>query len=262
MEKINLMGGNQADCQYSDDDILKLQVERMNEAPGNLKGYHCDKCNDKGFIYTIVNGALYGDMCDCMSIRNLHSRIQQSGLSNLIDKYTFEKYTTDKDWQKSVKRKAEDFVNEDYPGWFFIGGQVGAGKTHICTAMAGEYIKKKKAVRYMVWIDEIPSLNAIVNNAEEYQQRMQNLKTAPVLYIDDFFRVENGQSVTPAEIKRAFELLNYRYNNPELITIISSQLTIREITGISEAVGSRINERSTNYQININPDVKKNYRLK
>lgn len=256
------IGNQQTDCGYDDDYFLNLQVNRLNETKGTLRGYDCPKCSNKGFVYVALNGTLATEVCDCMIIRNFHDKAKRSGLSNLLDKYTFDKYQVTEDWQKYIKDKATAFVNDDSSNWFFIGGQVGSGKSHICTAMANEYLKNRKAVVYIVWTDEIPILNSIVNNNEEYQAKMQEFKTAPVLYIDDFFRVEDGQKVTPAETKRAFELLNYRYNNPELITIISSQLTIREIIGISEAVGSRINELTKGYQINIAPDVSRNYRLR
>ena len=114
----------------------------------------------------------------------------------------------------------------------------------------------------MLWRDEIVGLKASVTDAEAYEKRISELKNAPVLYIDDFLKVEKGKMPTPADINIAFELLNYRYNNPDLLTIISSELLTTDIIKIDEAVGSRIYEKSKNYQININPDINKNYRLR
>lgn len=75
-------------------------------------------------------------------------------------------------------------------------------------------------------------------------------------------KIEQGTKPTAADINIAFELLNCRYNNSKLLTIISSEKTVNEIIKIDEAVGSRIKEKSKNFAININKDIQKNYRLK
>ena len=80
---------------------------------------------------------------------------------------------------------------------------------------------------------------------------MKPWKTVEVLYIDDLFKTEQGRNPTTADVNIAFEILNYRYRNPELITIISSERTIQDIVKIDEAVGSRIFEKSRNCCINI-----------
>ena len=87
-------------------------------------------------------------------------------------------------------------------------------------------------------------------------------KKAEVLYIDDLFKTEQGKNPTTADINVAFEILNYRYRNPQLITLISSEKTIQELVRIDEAVGSRIFEMSRDFCVNIGKDIKKNYRLK
>ena len=98
---------------------------------------------------------------------------------------------------------------------------------------------------------------------------MREFKTAEVLYIDDLFKTGKGrgeeeQRPTVGDINAAFELLNYRYNNPQLITIISSECRATDILDIDEAVGGRIVERTIRhgYGINVKPDRSKNYRLK
>jgi DNA replication protein DnaC len=91
---------------------------------------------------------------------------------------------------------------------------------------------------------------------------MQEYKNVKVLYIDDFYKTDSENKPTQADKNIAFELLNFRYNNPDSITIISSELQIRDLLAIDEAVGSRIYERSKDYQINIAPDINKNYRLR
>ena len=106
----------------------------------------------------------------------------------------------------------------------------------------------------MLWRDESVKLKATVNDAVQYEKMMQELKTVEVLYIDDFFKIgqmDGGmQKPTAADISLAFEILNYRYNHADKVTIISSESTLEEIFAIDAAVGGRIGERSMGYAIN------------
>ena len=255
--------GKVQDLQYSARQVEELKVKSFNKDIGDLKYYDCDKCKNKGYIAFVDDSGVFTlRKCECMPIRTSNERIAKSGLADLLKEYTFDKYITTEKWQESIKASAKAFVNDACGNWFFIGGQVGSGKSMICTAISGELIAKGKKVAYMLWRDEIVPLKANVNDSAEYDKRISYFKNIPVLYIDDFFKVERGKEPTPADVNIAFELLNYRYNNPELITIISSEFTTRDIISIDEAVGSRIYEKSKKYQININADINKNYRLR
>lgn len=263
MTKTNSKIGKEQDLQYSAQKVEELKVKSFNKGVGDLQYYDCDKCKNKGYVAVVDESGMFAlTRCSCMDIRTSNERIAKSGLAELLKEYTFDNYITTEKWQESIKTSAQSFVNDACGHWFFIGGQVGSGKSMICTAISGELIAKGKKVAYMLWRDEIVPLKANVNNDEEYEKRINYFKTVPVLYIDDFFKVEKGKEPTSADVNIAFELLNYRYNNPELITIISSEFTTRDIIGIDEAVGSRIYERSKKYQININADINKNYRLR
>ena len=66
---------------------------------------------------------------------------------------------------------------------------------------------------------------------------MEPLKQVTCLYIDDLFKC--GGEPTSADKNFTFELLNYRYNN-QLPTVISTELTPRQLGVLDGAVGSRI----------------------
>ena len=146
-------------------------------------------------------------------------------------------------------------------GWFYIGGQVGAGKTHICTAIAVYLLKQGLETYYMLWTDATVELKANKCDDEEYNKLMGKLKSVDVLYIDDFLKTEQGKQPTTADINIAFELLNNRYNAKK-ITIVSSEKTLKEVLNIDEALGSRIKQRAGENDIAIAKDGRKNYRLK
>ena len=57
----------------------------------------------------------------------------------------------------------------------YIGGQPGSGKPHICTAIAGYYIKKRYDVKYMLWCEDSKRLKAVINEPE-YQDELKKYK--------------------------------------------------------------------------------------
>lgn len=180
-------------------------------------------------------------------------RIRKSGLADMMQRYTFEAYETPTTDRAHIKAKAVEFAALD-TGWYFIAGRSGSGKSHICTAICAELIKRGQEVYCMSWRDESTALKAAVNDPA-YKDRIGKLKTVPVLYIDDFFK----GGCTPADVKLAFEILNARYLTMALRTIISSEMTIRDILSEDEALGGRIYERSRGFVLQA-PD--ENWRLK
>ena len=254
---------------------ILLLCKAYNELPGNLHeadGYHCPECNNKGLVsIPFLDDAGYwreqSVFCKCRKIRRAIRRLNKSGLKHLIEDYTFERYKAEEAWQKAVKDAALRFVEDEDHNWFFIGGATGCGKTHICTAISGHYLNRGKEVRYMLWRDDVVNLRGNAD-PEVREKAMREFKEAEVLYIDDLFKSgkKDGepQSPTVSDINVAFELLNYRYNNPELVTIISSECRTQDVLDIDEATGGRIVERAVHYGygINIKPDRAKNYRLK
>ena len=153
-------------------------------------------------------------------------------------------------------------------GRIFITGN--CGKTHVCTAIAIKLLKQGYDTRYMLWRDEAAKLKSLVNDTEEYEKMINEIKNADVLYIDDLFKTgkaDNGkaQKPTPADINLAFEILNYRYNKNLPYTIISSECTLSDLIKIDEAISGRIAEKALNggnWCLSIRPDTAKNYRFK
>lgn len=252
----------------------QFRVDSMNSAVGSRNeedGYECKLCKNRGYIAKLVD---YGNEryshciadCRCVDIRNSIMRMKRSGLKDIIKDYTFDKFEDTEDWQKHIKAVAVNYA-EDPQGWFFLGGQSGAGKTHLCTAICREFLLSGRRVRYMLWRDDIVKLKAAVTDSEEYSRLITPYKTVDVLYIDDLFKTGNAadnlpQKPTAADINVAFEIINYRYNNPSLLTIISSELTEDELIDIDEATGGRIYERAKKNAVNIAKNRERNYRIK
>jgi DNA replication protein DnaC len=219
-------------------------------------------CDGKGFIVSRrEDGTFWGRECECVKVKKAIKAIERSGLKELLNDYTFDTYETKDKWQTDAKETAMKYM-ESPKGWFGFFGQVGSGKTHLCTAICGQMLKMGKSVRYMTWRDDATKLKANVMDDEYYSREMRRYKTTEVLYIDDLFKTEAGKRPTQADVNIAFEILNYRYNNKELITILSSELQIEDLLSIDEAVGSRIYERCKEFQVSVKADKRKNYRLR
>lgn len=254
-----------AKSEFSFREYQLQRIESYNNSVGNLNvtdGYECKICKNKGFIASIDdNDCEVHSFCQCQRIRATLRRARQSGLNDILTAYTFDKFKATEEWQKIIKEKAQRFCKDDFSNWFYIGGQVASGKTHLCTAISAHYIKAGKDVKYMLWSEESKKLKAIVNDSS-YTNEISSYKSVNVLYIDDFLKVKNGEAPTSADINLAFEIINHRLLNKDKITIISSEKTLDELLEYDEATMSRISKEAGWYKINIERDRNKNYRLR
>lgn len=257
---------NENQVEISPEDWKQQQIDMYNKSSGNLNefdGYNCDICHNKGFIARLdENGYEVHRFCNCQKVRNTLRRAKRSGLGDILSDFTFDKYNALEQWQIDLKNKAQAFCEDDAAKWFYIGGQPGCGKTHLCTAIAAHYIKRGKDVKYMLWCEEAKKLKSVVNEFAEYQTAVNELKNVDVLYIDDFFKTQHGEQPTKGDINLAFEIINHRLMNPELITIISSEKTLMDMLEYDEATMSRVYQHTGIYKIIIPKDLKKNYRLR
>ena len=220
-----------------------------------LGGVDCDVCENKGYVVWLnEDGIAESRECECMAKRRSLRKIRESGMSDMIERYTFDTFETPDEQREKIKNGAERFANCD-TGWMYIYGRSGSGKTHICTAVCVELIARGIEVYYMSWRDESTAIKGMVMDSELYARKIRKFKTVLVLYIDDFFK--GGH--TDADVRLAFEILNARYNDTKLRTIISSEMSVSQLISIDEALGGRIYERSRGNVINT-PDM--NWRLR
>lgn len=217
------------------------QGENLKEC--GLDTYDCPVCNNTGEILYEKNGMWYGRECECMNRRRSIRRITTSGMTDLLDRYTFANYETPDENRAVIKARAMAYC-EDKAGWFYFGGRSGSGKTHLCTAICGELIRVGMNVRYVLWKDMSVQAKASMTDSDAYERIIEPLKKIQVLYIDDLFKVGKGAEPTQGDVNLAFEILNARYNDRRKMTIISTELPIEDVLSLDEALGSRIYERA------------------
>lgn len=245
--------------------LAKMKADTVNAVAGDLTGFDCQKCRNRGnFAIPKDNGNIAFQDCDCMKIRRCIWKMERSGLKDVIREFRFERYQTSATWQEKARELAERYA-QNPAGWFLACGQSGSGKTHLCTAICRELLMGGNQVVYMPWRQDVAELKAASLDSGRRSERLNELKNAEYLYIDDLFKMgANPEGIikpTSSDVSIAFEIINHRYINHSP-TIISTELLPEELLRVDEATGGRIVERANGYTLAIGKDVGKNYRLR
>jgi len=242
------------DLETSDDELERAFNHREPQKP--REGIDCKLCGNYEYIWVVRNGERFYHTCECKTRRDNLRKIRMSGLVEQLKRCTFESFQTPEFWQKETLERIKAFVKDENRGWLLLSGQPGCGKTHLCTAAAGKFLEAGLDARYMRWTEESVLLKACVNKDDEYERRLRPFKSCKVLYIDDFWKTKKernspksyGYEVsagpTAADVKLAFDLLDFRYCNRDLVTMISTEWTVEDLIDFDAATGSRIYEMS------------------
>lgn len=254
-------------CNIDEYELDKMQ--RYNATVGHLNeldGIDCPLCLNRGDIaeFQKVNGMWRESfsICKCKKVRQAKQRIADSGLSKQLASCTFDAYKAETDFQTRMKNGAMHFVSAPYSDfWLFMGGAVGSGKTHLCTAVCSALLKAGIAVKYMDWDSESKTILGSLPDYAAFEEAVKPYKTCDCLYIDDLFKT--GQNAVPGDamIRLAFEIINYRYSR-QLKTIISCEHLLDELIAIDAGLGSRIAQRAGKYVFSVARNDGRNYRIK
>lgn len=222
--------------------------------------YKCPKCKDTGFIRTQNNTYTY---CTCIKQDIAKKQFKRTGLNIEHSKQTLENFKVVSQATKIAKETAEQYL-KDYQdikhsrtNSIMLGGQVGSGKTHISIGIAIKLLRKGVSVVYMPYRDTITKIKQNMLDKEYYKKELSKYQNADVLLIDDLYKGK----ITESDINIMFEIVNYRYLN-YLPIIVSSEFEINKLLGFDEAVGSRIYEMCKDYTVQIEKDLRNNYRLR
>lgn len=252
----------------TEEERIKESVRDLNAQEGTLHetdGFSCSKCKNKGEIFSAwFDGQHWKETwgeCSCMKSRMSIRRMKRSGLEGSMKK--FSEFNADDAWQKSMLEKAQAYAKSDLTGGesLFIGGAVGCGKTHVCSAVCRELLRQGREVIYLPWLNESKRLKAIANK-ENGSEEVAVYSKAEILYIDDLFKPTQEQhDPTGADMKLAYEIINYRYIN-KLPMIVSCEFYMGELLEYDEATISRLFERAKGFTVNIERKPGRNYRMR
>ena len=161
MEKVAAIIGMSTNTQGSKFDLspesaqrklVQMKADTINQMAGNLKGWDCKECRNRGYI-AVVDGdgeSFHTETCrSCSTKRACLLKMERSGLRNVIANYTFDKFSVTEEWQKKIRKAAEDYAGNPNGKWFALFGQSGIGKTHLSTAICRKFLLENRQVVYM-----------------------------------------------------------------------------------------------------------------
>lgn len=235
--------------------MAQSRVSTYNQSPGedDGTGIQCGICNNRGnTAFLDESGFFTIRPCKCAGTRLTVLRLQRQGLFEMAKKKTFSSFQTDTDTQKALKAIAVRFLNEQTPRWMILCGQSGAGKTHLCTAAFVRLsLDRGLDGRYLLWNSDGRRMKAAAKDGDE--QLVNDFKQCNLLYIDDLFKCKRDSEPSDADVRLAFEILDYRYNH-KLMTIISTEMMMEDIQYLDEAIFRRVREMCGPYIGNIGRD--------
>ena len=224
----------------------------------------CNKCNGSGKI-AIVDEVYLNPVfvsCSCAKQRKCMDVLDSIGLAQfVVDMPSLEDLSCNEQWEKHCIGKMKDYLeSESQKYWFFIGGQVGSGKTTKGVIILKQLIERyeDKSFYYFNWDTKYKDLE--FNNEEAKASLRNKLLESDILYIDDFYRHQDF-NISDMERRLGKEIIEYRDRNNKQ-TIITSELTLNEIIALDESTGSRIEKMclKNKFTLNIGRDSNRNYR--
>lgn len=208
------------------------------------KKYNCDRCLDTEVIY--VKETNTAKICECVKTKQIFKDIEKQGMKQRLEKVDL--YNTEpknQDQKKAIEKCIKYF--EDYKEHnLILTGQSGTGKTHFTLAVMKELLLRRLIrCKYVSYRDLIFKLNQSRFETQEFNKIMKDHREAEVLIIDDMFKasLKDNKKINNSELQFMFEIINYRYNN-KLPTIVSTELKLKEIHAIDEALASRLFENT------------------
>lgn len=205
--------------------------------------YHCNKCNDTGFIGT--------QKCECYNKMLIKLYYKDSELENVIKTNNFNNFNINlypphkiNDEKYSSRRNIEnilEYIHGEYlPNFSSIStnllfhGNPGSGKTYLSYCIAKEILDKGYLVVYKTSDELIHNLREIRFNNDTNLESL--LFDCDLLIIDDL----GAEHLNEFSITELFNILNKRILNKKKM-IISTNLTLPDIIKkYSERISSRL----------------------
>ena len=245
---------------------FKEILEKMRNtkvSPNIVPKYQCEKCKDTETILYLKNGIEYGRDCECKEVKMSIRIMANSGICEEDLKKTFNDFETFNEKKLiEAKQSAAKYIKQFHEiktarnNSFLLCGLSGRGKTTLGIIIANNLLNNLIGVRYMSYRDEITRLKQVVTDEINYNDRINKLKTAKVLFIDDLFKGK----LTESDINIMYEIINYRYLE-RLPMIISTEMIPSQLLDLDEAVGGRILEMCKGNAVIFDNDTQ-NYRLR
>lgn len=199
--------------------------------------------------------------CKCLELEIIKRQWTSVGINPELAKQTFSNYELWNESSRIAKATATkyfkefNFIKGTRKNSILFCGQPGSGKTHLCIALALNFMQKGVGVVYMPYRDVVTSIKQNMLDEEYYRKTLSKYQTCEVLLIDDLYKGKLSET----DVNIMFEIINYRYLN-YLPIIFSTEFATERLLNFDEAIGSRIYEMSKDYIVEI-LGMENNYRL-
>ena len=202
------------------------------------------KCKDTTWIaWTDANGCSRARRCPCFGFRQVEEAKARSEIPAEFREKDFDGFEANDPRLSNAREKAKlyaqnfkDIEHERCNSIMFCG-QVGAGKTHLATAICNALAEQGIPVTCLYYRSAVTTLKQMLTSHEQYSQEVQRYKSARVLFMDDFLKGK----VTESDVNIMYEILDWRYAN-KLPVIISTEKEIPQIMDFDEAIAGRLVE--------------------
>ena len=187
----------------------------------------CAVCGGAGFVRVSrpVGDPEFGRVqaCGCREVEHeaqAAARLQR--LSNLGP--LSEARLSDGDALREPGRSAIEFADttDDEPGWLWLIGSAGSGRTRVCAEMANRRIAEGRSALYFVVADLLDRLRSAMNAPSggdfSYALLFEHVRDAPFLILDDLDCI----SPTDWAREKLFQLLNHRRNSGRRTVMVSA----------------------------------------
>lgn len=219
----------------------KRRILRDNKLPENAYQilWDCPHCEDRGYLSP-------GIKCSCLLQEEIREHFQWSGLASEQENQTFQSFSLD--WYDDKKRYAnilevcqdfaEGIARRESAANLVLTGDVGTGKTHLCSAIANYVLESGKTVIYIRISRLLDLIREFKFNLNfEKMWNLQYLERVDLLIIDDL----GTETITDFSKEQLLSILDERINNHRP-WVISTNLSTNEI---GQHYEDRISDRIT-----------------
>ena len=251
--------------EMSAEDFEEYKALEENLKRADRDGGYCPLCRNKGYTAQVEEGRMRFVTCECEKRRENMALVTESDYAHLVTTKRFDNFEVDKPWRKETLRRVKAWTNQRALPVLYLGGKSGTGKTHLAIAAFYQLVLCGNRGKLISWRDESRDLKFRMTEYGYYDKKIRELKTIPLLMIDDFlWQPTNGNSLpTDEDLRLAKEILDGRINMG-LKTIITSNYSIGELNKIEVVLGGRIYQSSggsENYCVSFGATCE-NYRAK
>lgn len=220
--------------------LPKVKVDSSNQTTTTLseriadEAKLCEGCNgtdcqkkSKRYWYPILSkeeGVEVRRYCQCKvgKQRELQSKIRSSRIPSRYLGKTLEDYQVDK-----LNRVAVEFAKvalKSNVGAYFYG-EAGTGKTFLASLIAQDFLREGKSVVFVKVPNLLSDIQATFNGKGKELDLLDELRAANLVVLDDFGMEKSTQWAGSTLCK----ILDMRYDNPDALTIITSNLSLEEL---------------------------------